>query len=437
MRKFWLVFWYEYRYHVFRWRFLGTLLALPLYLLIMLALFVVILWTSFDRSPVGIVDQAGFFDPSLPLTITNARVPLLKTQFQRYASESAARAALDANQIKVFYVFPPDFRQNRQIDAFYTQKPEPSVGGMVGSLVLNQYLRAYPTGRTNLLSDGSTIVARSVSANPAEGKGAERSESSLAISRILIPYLSVFFMFSALSTSVGYLSRAMADEKANRTIEILVTSVSPEQLMVGKITALVSVGLTQICFWFSWLPVLAAVALISGLRIEQFYPGGAGLLAVLLAMALPTLLLFSALVVMITVSLADPREGQQFAMLVNFINMAPFILTNVIMVHPNGTLALVLSFLPFTTGTTLMLRAAFTTLPAWQIAVGWVSLLAGTGVSFWLTAKVFRSSMLRYGASIFGKTTISGLFKRARSYRCQGLRQAKRHSLAEGDRQIW
>jgi len=202
-------------------------------------------------------------------------------------------------------------------------------------------------------------------------------------------------MLAIFSTS-GYLMQAVVEEKENRTMEVLVTSVSPGQLMSGKVIGIIGVGLTQIIVW-----ILFAVAFVLvGRQINDLFRSlhfSINSILLILIMFIPAFLTVAALMVILGVTVTDAREGQQVSGLLTMAVVIPYWLAVVIMTNPNGLLAVIMSFFPLTAPVTVSMRVMFTTIPTWQLALNLVVLVLAALSSLWLAGRAFRLGMLSYG----------------------------------------
>ena len=93
----------------------------------------------------------------------------------------------------------------------------------------------------------------------------------------------------------------------------------------------------------------------------------------------------------------EMREAQQISGIFSLLVTIPFYAIAPIMTNPNSTLAIILSYFPFSAPITVTLRMALTTIPLWQIALSILSLVSFAVLSVWLAGRAFRLGMLRYG----------------------------------------
>jgi ABC-2 type transport system permease protein len=209
--------------------------------------------------------------------------------------------------------------------------------------------------------------------------------------------ISVAFVFLLMMSS-GYLMGGVVEEKQNRTMEVLATSVSTMQLVIGKVLGIVAISLTQLATW-SLIGILAVVIGGNVLGIEWLQNPSIewGAILRMIAIAIPAYMLASALMFAIGSTVAEAQEGQALGALFFMLHMIPMYMLVILIENPNGTLSVVLSLLPFTSLLTVGFRSMFAVIPFWQIA-GSVAIqtLCALG-ALWLAALVFRLGMLRYG----------------------------------------
>jgi ABC-2 type transport system permease protein len=179
-------------------------------------------------------------------------------------------------------------------------------------------------------------------------------------------------------------------------MEILLSSMTPTQLLAGKILGLGALGLIQISVWVgsgaALLGATAALFAISG--VARF-----SLSTIVLALAYFTLgyLLYATLMAVAGSIGTTQRESQQISSIFSLAAAVPWMTIGFIINNPNSTLAVVLSYIPLTAPVMMFIRLGFGQVPISQIAISLVLLLAGMALSLWAGAKVFRVGLLMYG----------------------------------------
>jgi ABC-2 type transport system permease protein len=223
----------------------------------------------------------------------------------------------------------------------------------------------------------------------------------------------------AMFTSGGYLMQAVVEEKENRTMEVIITSVSPNQFMAGKIIGDTCVGLTQILAWI----LMIVVPILIGRDTFKFLQGiqiSSQTLVVLVFTMLPSFVLVAALMATIGATVTEAREGQQMTGLISLPIWIPYMLTGLLMSDPNSPLALALSMIPLTAPMTMLMRDGLTILPAWQIGLSAAIQILFTVGAIWLAGRAFRLGMLRYGKrlmwrELFGRANRARLGEKGRA----------------------
>lgn len=209
--------------------------------------------------------------------------------------------------------------------------------------------------------------------------------------RTMTPFAFMFLMFmGAFGISQGLLT-GLIEEKSSRVVEMLLSAVSPLQLMAGKIAGMASVGLVTLTVW--------AVVGYWGAKT-----GGAAHLVTIFRLSyagmyfVPGFLLVAALLAAIGAACNTLKDAQSLGFPINIITIVPMVMWIHVTQNPNSTLSLVLSFIPPITPFIMILRiCADPNLPLWQIiatlAVLWLSVFAAV----WAAARVFRIGVLMYG----------------------------------------
>ncbi len=210
---------------------------------------------------------------------------------------------------------------------------------------------------------------------------------------------------------IGYgqmVMRSVIEEKNSRIMEVLVSSVTPFQLMLGKITGLGAATMTQVGIWFvaGLLMYMTRGSFDVAPAIERiaFDPA---IISFFVLFLISGYLLFSTLFALIGSIVTSEKEAASFVAPITIFMMLPFVLGISVVQEPNSTMATVLSMIPFTAPTMTMMRLVFVvpTLTEYSLFSGIIgeaviSLiivnLAVVGM-VWLTAKIFRIGILMYG----------------------------------------
>lgn len=193
--------------------------------------------------------------------------------------------------------------------------------------------------------------------------------------------------------------RGIVQEKTDRVVEVLISSVSPVQLLSGKILGVAAVGLTQIAVWITMLAIAggygAAVATTAGVNLSQFVrPIVFVYFFVFFILAYLTYVCVYAIAGAVCNS---EKEAQQFMMPIMIFMMMPWILMMPIVMNPDAPFAVAFSLAPVFGPITMFVRTLVTDPPMWHVAVSILVSIATIAAFFWVTAKIFRVGILSYG----------------------------------------
>jgi ABC-2 type transport system permease protein len=341
---------------------------------------------------VGYVDQAGLIHtlpPELPADLVHG-----------FPNEGAAQAAMAAGEISRYLIVAPDFIESGNL-VLVQQNFQP-LGDTDDGLI--RYIINY-----NLIGDADltflvtnplmSVITRPLM--PVEVAAGDPAAGDPALEFILpiVPIAAAMVLFFVLVMSSSYMLRSVTREKENRTVEVLLLSLRPRQLMLGKILGLSVVALVQMTLW------LGAGMLVLSRDNPFFQLAGslqlpAGFVAWSLAYVLLGYLLYAALMGALGALAPDSREANQFSFIVLLPLMIPLWFNYILVNTPNGTAAVVLSLFPLTAPPAMIARMAATDVPLWQPLLGIGLLALTTYGAILLSARFFSAGTLLSTASM-------------------------------------
>jgi ABC-2 type transport system permease protein len=239
-----------------------------------------------------------------------------------------------------------------------------------------------------------------------KGTAEEKGAGIIAAIVFLILMYSTFFMY-------GYqVMRGVIEEKSNRIVEIIVASVRPMELMVGKIVGIGLVGLTQ---YFVWslvamnlsLPAIAGMMSSGDFGVPQIQISMLGYFMLFFILGY---FLYASVYTMIAAPFNTDQEAQQLAMIPMVMIVGGIAVYPAVMNNPTGNVALFFSLFPFTASLIMFLRTAVSEPPAWQIILSIAIMLSTTAGLAWLAGRIYRIGILMYGK----KPTIPEIIRWAR-----------------------
>jgi ABC-2 type transport system permease protein len=331
----------------------------------------------------GFVDQAGL--------VVEIPTDLPEGVLLRYPDEASAQAALEAGEIEAYYVIPADFVEQGELIYIYPgYRPASSEGQ---PWVMQRALF------TNLLGNDPELVAQAsgpmelveVPLEPEdEGKLAEGPLT------FFVPYLTMIIFYVVILMSASLLLESVNNEKKNRVMEILLVSVTPRQMLTGKIIGLGLLGLLQTAIWMGTAYTLLTIAgrtpeVPTGFELEPAIVGW-GIVFFLLGYAVYASLMagFGALV-------PNLRESSQAVIVVIWPLILPMLLIMLFIESPNGPIPLALSLFPLTSPVAMMTRLAAVNVPWWQLLVAVVLLVVTIVLIVRGVAGMFRAQTLLSG----------------------------------------
>jgi len=393
--KTWLIAQHHFLEEARKRTFLLVLLALPLFIAFAAGLGYVFSLLEEGHTNLGYVDPAGWIaDPE-------AGPPNPDVTLVRFASTADAQQALEEGAVDAYYVLPASL-DARQAQLIYYEPPPYAAARTATDLVRRNRMAGQPEALVERAIAGARVTVRAGESDRAYPGG----DPTLTH---FLPLIAAGMFTFLIMTTFGYLGEAVVLEKESRTMEVLVTSVSPGQMMAGKVLGGVAIAVLQIVVWVGCL-LLAAVLGGGPLGIEwlqNLEPGWRDI-AMVFVVALPVYLFLAALTTTLAATLVETQEIQQMGGLAFLLLFSPLYLLVPLIQAPNGPLALALSFVPFTSVASIAARSLVIEVPTWQIAVSAAIALACGLVTVWLAGRAFRLSMLRYGQRLQWRELLAG-----------------------------
>ncbi|MFQ5794457.1 MAG: ABC transporter permease [Candidatus Bipolaricaulia bacterium] len=379
---------FELRSILRRRLFLIMTVAFPI--LALLLILIVRLVSPGDGEPElhGYVDQWGRLPAELP-----AEIPL-----RPFPSQEKAQAALLNDEIEIYFAIPTNYVETGIVQQYRTSETSIFDDEDEGALAILRTLLIQALVIDEVTPEIAARVQQPVLIETVRltSEGEIAPEERDRFSRFIIPYVFSLLLLMSILFSSGFMVQSVAEEKQSRTIEILLSSVSPATLMAGKILGLGTAGLLQILVW-----LISALFLVSVAGSILPLPGDMAIDPAMLGLGVVFFVLgylfFATILASIGAIATSTQEGSQISGFVSLIAVIPLWFVTFIIDEPNGALARVLTLIPFTAPVTVMLRLSATSLPWLDIFGGTVLLAVSSVGTLFLSARIFRTYLLLYG----------------------------------------
>lgn len=204
-----------------------------------------------------------------------------------------------------------------------------------------------------------------------------------------LSYVFLIMLMIMILTSGQMLVRSLVEEKSNRIVEILVSSCSPTDLMLGKILGISMLGLVQLALWGLIGTVLVLSMDIGNLPLENIW--------LMLLYFVLGFLLYAAIFVAFGSLASTEQEAQQMTGYLTMLLMLPIIIAFMATQSPNNPVLVTLSMIPLLTPQMMFMRLPITTPPLWEIALSLSILVCSIVAVAWIAGKIFRTGILLTG----------------------------------------
>lgn len=391
MIKLLLAFQHEFIKNIRQKGFIFALISLPILLGASIGLGVIIGMVEDDPSAIGyITDSSLFIDSTSVAELTGPE----RVAIKRYISEENAVEDLRTGEIQAFFELPADYPENNEITLSFIDEPgQRAVRDFYDFLQLN-LLRDYDTNIQSRLVRGSNLIIRTPD-------GLREFPDNNPTLGMFLPLIIGVGFVTLLLIGSGYLMGSFLEEKSSRTVEIIVTSLSPGQFVGSKLLTMIAMSITMLGAWIL-IGIVTFFIVNNFLELDWFKDLviNWGQVLTICLIAIPSYLFAAGLLLSIGLILGDKQEAEPVGPLLLLVAFIPLWLIAPITSDINGSLAILLSFIPMTSIMTIGIRSMFIHIPTWQvIASVSIQILFAAG-AIWMSVRIFHMGLLRYGKRI-------------------------------------
>lgn len=371
------IFWHEYWGHITRRSYLLFTFGFPIFFITVPVIGGLILYLAIraampptDPQPIGLIDQPGI--------LADSPAPNKPVRVERFTDAQAAAAALARGEIQAYYNIPPNYWKTGEVVVTYKVAPSEAVDEMVTNWLRSHIRAQAPLSLLARLDAGAEIIHRDLAGR--------RGYSLDGMTQMVIVYLLIYFVRVGGSFTAEYMFGSIASEAWDRTLEILLTSVTPLQFLLGKLLGLLAVGLTQLALWGGAVLALSlGTSALLGLDLTGFlltWEHVGLLVSVLLAAYMLDQMLAAGLGL---VRISGGAGSMLFSTINAIVGLALLYATYFVPRNPHTPLAIAASLFPLTAPVVLLVRVVVTEVPVWQITLSQL-LLWGSSIAslFWL-----------------------------------------------------
>jgi len=388
---------------------------------------------SGDTKVIMVIDQSGLLseefaeaDPvGIDYQMVNAPVEMAKAQVS------------EGEQFALLLI--PEIQLDRPDGITLFSESSPSLSVVKGiENKLQKELRELKLVRSNINREMLDRLETSIDLQTINLTEAGEQQGSAGVASVA-GYIGAFLIYTFIFLYGAQVMRGVMEEKSNRIVEVVISSVRPFQLMMGKIIGVASVGLTQFLLWIL-LTVGLATVFLQGFspedlvkqrteQITQNMPEAdvaqaemalnvqealssvdfTSFILTFLFYFLGGYLLYGALFAAVGSASDSSTDTQQFMLPISAPLILSIVTLGAVLNEPNGTLAFWMSIIPFTSPVTMMMRVPFG-IPGWQMALSMVSLVGGFVFTTWIAGRIYRVGILMHGTKVNYKVLGKWLF---------------------------
>ena len=432
MRKIFIIMQREYVVRVRKRAFFITTLLIPLVFAGFTTLPILFARSAKEDLKIAVIDKAGLYKWDSLRSTTHIHFEKVETGFD------SLRNNFEKFGYDAVVFFPENFNIYTPDTATFVSAKQ--VGFQTQEIISGQIMQLTRTIKLAKLDlTAGTLHDLNLDKEvplTAKVMGADGEKKGNAAAAAAIGSIAGFGMYIILLIYGMMVMRGVMEEKTSRIVEVIISSVKPFQLMMGKVLGIALVGLTQFAIWIVLMMIIQSVILsmfgapnpqdMQGMASQMGGSNGGGKIGEAVAMLstvgssiniplvigglvyffLAGYLMYAALFAAVGSMVNEDGEGTQLSFIVTFpIIISVFIMISVIDA-PDSTTAVVASLIPFSAPIVMPARLAYDP-PLWQIVCSMLSVAGGFLLTTWFAGRVYRTAILMYGK----KPTIKEMFK--------------------------
>jgi ABC-2 type transport system permease protein len=421
MKKTWIIIEREYLTRVRKKTFVISTLLFPLLYVALIGGMGFIAEKSKETLTVAVIDSSGYFtkeaieaenniDPSSTLVLVS------QTPTQNNKEEE--------NEYDGYIEIPTlNWQRGNDSLSFKTYKSYGSASTGVVEAKLNRIWRRLLNDSLQLDVSKQTILAQSKIGLVTKNISDEQANSATAEG---IGYFAGFLVYFILLIYGSQVMMGVMEEKTNRIAEVIVSSVRPFQMMLGKILGIGAVALTQFLIWIVFVFVVYNIGVKSGTSMGFLAEAVGGIQRMVGSVNVPLILgcfafyflggfffyasLYGAIGSAVN---EDMRDAQSLSFPITMLVILSIAIMTAAVANPTGPVAVWGSIIPFSSPIVMMARIPYGvpgTVPLWQLGLSMALLIAGFLFTVWFAGKIYRTGILLYGKKITWKEMIRWAF---------------------------
>ncbi len=385
----------EFITNVKRKEFIILTILLPLILLMSMVIPLFFMQTiSHEKEILGVVDETEIVLPILEKRYNDCTI-------KKIANPEEARQLLEENNISSYIVIRKDFIENGKV-IYYSKIQLSSFSSaninlerILSDVVIENLLENQGIDSETITKVKNPIQMERVTVTKV---GEEKETPFSFVGNYLLP----LFLFMSIMNAGGYLLNGIVEEKENKVVEVLLSTISPSELLSGKILGLGGLGIVQVGIWSGGILIVTQFLKIPLITLEK------GILIIIFFIL--GYLFYSSIFAMIGSISTTTRDSQQISAIVSFIVFIPLLLFFGIVQNPNMPFIRILGMIPPFTPTIMIMRILLTETPITDIIISMIILSCSVILSAKIASRIFKIGILMYGK----KPSVNELIRWAR-----------------------
>ncbi len=404
MRKTAIVIRKEYLERVRSKGFIISTILIPL---LMVSFILVPILTEFlsrdSKTVIAIHDATGKYQSAIEDAFEKQKtLSMIWVDWQKDSERESTLKGIETGKISGYLLLK---EENGKLEAIYTAKNivDFNINRKIES-ALQKALSRFALKSKGFSDDEIALLEKPIELKTQKISGGAQGERG-AFWEFLLAYVMVMLIYGTLLTYGISVMSSVMEEKSSKVMEVLIASVKPFELMVGKVVGVGLVAFTQYMIWVVVAVVLSAVSFQDNPKFQ--FEIAPHLLVYFVLYFILGYLIYATLYAAVGSAFENAQDAQPLTTPITFLIIIPIVVMNYVLSKPDSVVSVMLSLIPFFSPILMMGRLTITDVPFWQVLLS-IALMVGTFYAMMrLSAKVYRVGVLMYGK----KPTLAEIFK--------------------------
>ncbi len=397
MNKVWIVIRKEYLERV---RSVGFIIATVL-IPVLLSSFVIVpvaiqFFTAKSDSRIAVIDQTGKLQRYIFDALdSSSNIKLVVANFADENERQVLIKDTDAGKLTGYIIVKQD-SAGKYIATYTSRTVTDFTLNSTLARALRNAVNRFTLKEKGFADAEITAIERPIDFQTQKLSG-EKEKNDSGLSQYLLSIVMVMLIYGTMLSYGAFVMMSVIEEKSSKVMEVVISSVKPFDLMLGKIIGIGLVALTQYAIWIVVSLAFSGASFRASSTAQVSFDIAPHLLVYFVVYFVLGYLIYSTLYAAVGSAFESQQDAQSLTTPITLLVIVPMVTLQLVLNKPDAPISVALSMVPFFAPILMMARTASTEVPFWQVAISWALMIGTFYLVLLLGSKIYRIGVLMYG----------------------------------------